>query len=552
MKWWHEAKFGMFVHWGVYAVPAGEYRGKEVPGLGEWIMHDARIPVAEYRGYAGRFDPAKYDPDAWAQLARDAGMRYVVITSKHHDGFALFDSAASDWNAVKAAPAGRDLIAPLAAAVRNRGMKFGLYYSQAQDWTNPGGAKAGYKAGDGWDPAQKGDYDAYLDGVAVPQVREILTRYKPDVLWWDTPVDMTPARAAKFTALLSSLAPRIVQNNRLGGGVRGDTETPEQTIPATGYPGRDWETCMTMNDTWGFKRADHRWKPADDLTRKLIDIASKGGNFLLNVGPTAEGEIPPESVERLRAVGRWMKTNGEAIYGTTAGPFSPAPEWGRATRKGDTLYLHVFAWPADGRLVVPGLKGTARSARLLAAGGAKLEARPGDDGLTIAGLPAAAPDPVASVIKLEMAGPFTVERRPIAPAPDGTLTLSAALATIENPENGDAAQVEEKGGRPNVGFWTDARSRVSWNARFARPGTYEVTAEVAAPAATRFTVSAGGGAVLNAETPATGDYDTFKTVTLGQLTVPQAGPATITVRPADPAAWRPLNLRSLTLRPVGQ
>ncbi len=316
MKWWHEARFGMFIHWGVYSVPAGTYNGKKIGGIGEWIMFNGKIPVAEYRAYAKQFNPVKYNADQWVKLAKDAGMKYIVITSKHHDGFAMFDSKASDWNIVKATPFGRDPLKELSEACQKHGVKLGFYYSQAQDWGNKGGGVCGKN----WDPAQDGSMDEYIAKVAVPQVREILSNYGPiAVLWWDTPCGMNKERADQLIPLLK-LQPGIIHNNRLGV-YKGDTETPEQFVPATGYPGRDWETCMTMNNTWGFKSDDNNWKPTETLIRNLVDIASKGGNYLLNVGPTSEGEIPAPSIERLQQVGEWMKVNSEAIYATTASPF---------------------------------------------------------------------------------------------------------------------------------------------------------------------------------------------------------------------------------------
>jgi alpha-L-fucosidase len=214
MRWWRDAKFGLFIHWGVYAVPAGTYNGRQVPGIGEWIMRRGPIPVAEYRAYAKQFNPVKYDPEAWAALAQEAGMKYIVITSKHHDGFALFDSKVTDWDIVDATPYKKDVVAPLANAARKRNLKFGLYYSQAQDWTHPGGAKSGLKEGEGWDEVHKGSFDDYLQKIAVPQVREILTNVKPDILWWDTPTWMTRPRAEPLNALLS-LRPGVITNNRL-------------------------------------------------------------------------------------------------------------------------------------------------------------------------------------------------------------------------------------------------------------------------------------------------------------------------------------------------
>ncbi|MBI1335590.1 MAG: alpha-L-fucosidase [Phycisphaera sp.] len=405
MKWWREAKFGMFIHWGVYSVPAGTYDGKQIAGIGEWIMNRAKIPCEVYQQYAKVFNPVKYDPDAWAALAHEAGMRYIVITSKHHDGFALFPTAASKWNVVDATPYGQDLIGPLSTAARNRGLHFGLYYSQAQDWNNPGGAAAGGH----WDKLQDSKtMDEYIDAVAVPQVREILTRYQPAVLWWDTPKDMNPERAEKLRALLS-LDPGVITNNRLGGGYKGDTETPEQRIPATGFVDRDWETCMTMNGTWGYKSYDQNWKSTEDLVRKLCDIVSKGGNFLLNVGPTSEGLIPEASVERLKEVGKWMKVNGEAIYATTASPFAKL-DFGRCTKKvtdrGTTLYLLVFDWPKDGKLMLPGLRNKVATATLLATG-ASLSTHNSDAGVVVS-VPAEMPDPIVTVVKVELIGALNI------------------------------------------------------------------------------------------------------------------------------------------------
>ncbi len=397
MQWWREARFGMFIHWGIYSVPAGTYQGRQIPDIGEWIMNHGKIPVAEYARFASQFNPVKFNADAWVRLAKAAGMKYIVITSKHHDGFAMFKSQAGPYNVVDATPFHRDVIQEMAEACRRQGMKLGLYYSQAQDWHQPGGAAMGGH----WDKAQEGSMDDYIDKIAVPQVREILSNYGPiAVLWWDTPVNMNPERAAKLFAL-TKLQPAIITNNRLGGGYEGDLSTPEQFIPATGIPGKDWEVCMTMNDTWGFKSYDHNWKSTQDLIRKLADIASKGGNFLLNVGPTSEGVIPEPSVERLQAIGRWMDKNAESIYGTTAGPF-PYLKWGRATRKGQTLYLHVFDWPAAGLLRVP-LRNQVKEARLLADPQKPLAAKR-IGGLVRIQLPAQAPDPIDSVVAIDIEG----------------------------------------------------------------------------------------------------------------------------------------------------
>ena len=257
-------------------------------------------------------------------------MKYIVITSKHHDGFALYPSEASKWNIAEATPYKKDLLGPLVGAAKAEGLKIGFYYSHSQDWNNPGGAKSGFKEGDGWDDVHKGSYDAYLKNVAVPQTREILTRYPIDIRWWDTPMHITPERASPLAAL-TKFRPGLITNNRLGGGFGGDTAMPEQFVPVTGYPG-DWETCMTLNSHWGYNAYDHNWEFSTDLIRKLADICAKGGNFLLNVDPTAEGEFPPACVEQSHEVGQWLRVNGGAIYGTSRSPFSYL-SWGVATRK---------------------------------------------------------------------------------------------------------------------------------------------------------------------------------------------------------------------------
>jgi alpha-L-fucosidase len=421
MDWWTNAKFGMFIHWGVYSVPAGVYKGQEVRGIGEWIMNHAKIPMAEYQKYASQFNPVKYDPEAWVKMAKDAGMKYIVITSKHHDGFALFDSKVTKWNVVDATPYGKDLLKPLAAACKKEGMKLGFYYSQAQDWNHPGGAATGGH----WDPAQNGSMDEYIDKIAVPQVKEILSRYgEIAILWWDTPTDMNKERAEKFLPVLAKY-PNLITNDRLGGGIKGDTETPEQYIPATGFSGRHWEVCMTMNDTWGYKTNDHNWKSTKDLILKLSDIVSKGGNFLLNVGPTSEGVIPQPSIDRLRQVGEWMKVNGDAIYGTSANPFPYLP-WGRTTIKGQKLFLHVVEWPKDGILKLP-MRNKAVKAYMMANTQKELGISQDADFIKIS-VPAVAPDTLLPVVALDFEG-----KPDVLPIPTAGAIAKASSVNPEKP-----------------------------------------------------------------------------------------------------------------------
>jgi alpha-L-fucosidase len=405
MEWWKNAKFGMFIHWGLYAQAGGIW--KDHTGYGEWIMNEAKIPCAEYAALAKNFNPKDFNAEEWVKLAKEAGQKYIVITSKHHEGFAMFKSDASAYNVYDATPFKRDVIDEMAKACRKYGMKLGLYYSQAQDWHHQGGAVAG---GD-WDDTHKGDMNKYIDEIAIPQVKEILSKYGDiAVLWWDTPVGMTEAMARKLHAITEQY-PNLITNNRLGGNIGGDLETPEQYIPATGYPGRNWEVCMTMNDHWGYNAYDENWKSTKDLIRKLVDIVSKGGNFLLNVGPNRYGQIPVVCQKELRDMGEWLKTNGEAIYGTEASPFPYLP-FGRATQKGNMLYLHIFQW---NRTIALPCDAKVRKAYLLADRGTQVKSYV-KDGITYFTLPPYAPDKTAAVLAVECAAPVATQTVPTAEA----------------------------------------------------------------------------------------------------------------------------------------
>jgi alpha-L-fucosidase len=404
-----------------------------VPARGEWYMNNGNLPVATYKAYAKDFTAAKYDPKAWVALAKEAGMKYVVLTAKHHDGFTLYDSAVSDWNAVKSSAAKRDLIQPLADAVRAEGLRFGLYYSQSQDWTNLGG---GTGRNEPWDEEQKkGNLDEYIAKIAVPQIHEILDKYKPAYLFFDTEYSMTPERARPIFDLTCNY-PDLIINNRLGGGVLGDTGSPEQRI-ATDPLGRAFEVCMTINGSWGYNASDMRYKSAQQLIRNLSDITAKGGNYLLNVGPMPDGTILQPQIERLQAMGKWLNTNGEAIYGTDAGPFSISkpPAWGRATQKtkptgGTTLYVHIWNWPADGKLVLTGIQQPALSSRMLA-GGVAVSFAKSPEGLVLT-LPGAAPDPDVAVIAMEFAEPVRIAKT------SGGSMQSESTGTPLDPSGGTA------------------------------------------------------------------------------------------------------------------
>lgn len=376
MKWWHEAKFGMFVHWGLYSV-----RGRH-----EWVMENEGIPVAEYEQLATRFNPKKDAARDWARLAKRAGMKYMVMTTKHHEGFCLFDTKTTSYNAAKRA-AGRDLVREYVDAARGEGLRVGFYYS-LMDWHHPDGARAEK------DEAARRRLVDYIH----THVRELMTNYgKIDVLWYDVswPLDAKGWESQRMNEMVFSLQPDIVVNNR--NRLPGDFTTPEQRIEAA-EEGRAWEACMTMNGSWGYQAADDDWKTPKQVVRNLISCARDGGNYLLNIGPKPDGSIPEESVRILEAVGAWMSKNGEAIYASDR--CQPRrSNYASFTRKGHTLYMHVHFWPGDD-VAIGGLLVPVKSARLLATG-QKVDFAQDPIRVRFTGLPKQAPDQPVTTLAIE-------------------------------------------------------------------------------------------------------------------------------------------------------
>jgi len=569
----------MFIHWGVYSVPAGEWEGKT--NYGEWFLEETKMPVSQYEKFAQQFNPVKFDAKEWVRIAKNAGMKYMVITSKHHDGFGMWRSDLTDW-CIKSTPFQRDPIKELAAECKKAGITFCTYHS-IMDWHHPDYAKRRP-----WNDKATGtpDMDRYVDYMKG-QLKELITRYGPlGIMWfdgeWEDP--WTHERGVDLYNYVRALQPSIIVNNRVdknragmagmdkGEGGVGDYGTPEQEIPPTGFaPGVYWESCMTMNRHWGYNKHDQDWKSTETLIRNLIDCASKGGNYLLNVGPTSEGLIPGPSVQRLAAMGRWMKVNHEAIYGTEASPFTRTP-WGRCTKKVSgrrvTLYLHLFNWPKElvpdpcaaglqtkrnntgttlpphSHLVVPGLRSEVRQAYLLSdPRRTKLGAWRTDGGWMIR-VPKFAPDAISTTLVLKIKGPLEVEPVGLGQDYDGSIHLPAREARLHG------KRITFCGGEKfNTICFPDApEAWAEWQFDVTTPGKFEVVAEVSGRKKVSIEVTVGKEQ-LRGETPATKDDTRFKPARLGTLEIATPGKVTLSIHAVEDG-WRPIRLQAVKLHPV--
>ncbi len=485
MTWWRDARFGMFIHWGLYAIPAGEWHGERIPSAAEWIMNRARIPVREYEKLAEQFNPVDFDADAIVQLAKDAGMKYLVITSKHHDGFALFRSKASSYNVVDATPFKRDIIGEMAAACDRKGIRFGVYYSQAQDWHHPDAA------GNTWDwPDESNkDFRRFLDELVFPQVDELLSNYGHlSVLWFDTPVKITEGQSQELLAFVREKQPECIVNSRLGPGGGSewgdfvslrDNEVP--TMPLT----ENGETCATLNGTWGYSKFDAEWKTPAQVARLMSDIAAKNANYLLNIGPDARGRVPERSAQILREVGAWLQTNGEAIYCTQPTPFPANFDWGAVTHRKGKLYFHIFDENVRGLKVV-GLRNKVTRASFLdapdtkypvrqmpvTADGSLVETTIETGPISIGPIGDAAPH---RVLALEIEGEADVAPG-IVQQPDGSIVLESLAAIDTATGESIAPAIMARGA---VARSLEEGMCLAWEFRVLTPGTYEIAADCA-------------------------------------------------------------------------
>jgi len=544
-QWWREAKFGMFIHWGVYAVPAS------AKGGAEWYLSGSRMQVKDYEKLAPQFNPVRFDAAKWVRTAKQAGMKYIVITSKHHDGFCMFDSKLTDWCITRATPFKRDPLKELAAECRKQGVRFCFYHS-IMDWHHPDYVPRRPWEGDAR-PATGASLDRYIQHMKG-QLRELLTGYGPiGVLWFDGGWEHNAAElhSAEVNAMIRSLQPAILINDR--NQLPEDFSTPEQTIPAGAMPNdRLWETCMTINDTWGYTKDNTNWKSTEDLVRKLCDIAHKGGNFLLNVGPTELGEFPEPINERLAGMGKWLAANGRAIYGTTKSPWRRLTFDGRCTVKGSRVYLHVFRWPDDG-LELAGLLTPVRSARALVTGRTLPCSRTVADGVPAVRI--SKPDtldPIATVVELQLAGPPRVEEPEpvIKPTSSGTILLRAADAAVHG-----SAQYESGNGHDNIGFWTNVSDYVTWRMEVTERADYQVALTYACqPGAegSEFHITLGmrgGGNTVTGKIEPTASWTDFRTVVLGEFSDIKPGLHTVTVRATSMPNGAVMNLKEVRITP---
>ncbi|MDX2429776.1 MAG: alpha-L-fucosidase [Bacteroides sp.] len=542
MEWWADARFGMFIHWGIYSVPAGFYKGEPQKNSAEWIMNRGKIPVAEYAKFAELFNPTLFDPITFVGLAKEAGMKYMVITSKHHDGFSMFDSECNPFNVVDATPFGRDLLKELAEECARQGIRFGFYYSQAQDWSHPGGM------GNNWDKTmQRVSSDAYVLEKALPEVNQLLTDYGDiAIFWWDTPRKMSKEVIDSLYHVTTDLQPGIITNDRLGHDYPGDHKTYERHMPRQKPKEKYWELCQPISGSWGYRSDDQDFKSLETLLRNLADASSMGGNYLLNVSPTCLGTLAPTAVERLQGVGAWVDKNSEAIYGTEASPCNKV-DWGYITMRTAEdkvkLYLHVFDWDA-GKILVP-IKNKSAKAYLLTNTSKKFKSEACEEGLIVQ-LTGSAPDAINSVIVLELTDlPYAIEPKPFGQDENGVVTFLTESAEYENMHG---LGVKYNSSKDCIGSWTNEQERVYWKFAIDKPAVFSVSAKTAGMDDSEFTVEVNGQS-KPVKIPATGDYGDFKSLEIGQFEIKESGAYKITFKPVV-GTWKPVNLKDVVMKPI--
>jgi alpha-L-fucosidase len=500
LAWWRDAKFGCFIHWGVYSSLGGEYKGRKGGSYSEHIMRQLTIPRQEYLDeVVAKFDPEKFNADEWVKLITGAGMRYLVITAKHHDGFAMYPSDVTKYNIRDATPFKRDPMKELSDACRKNGIHFGFYYSHAFDWEhpdapgndwdcqNPGGDKHLFDEklpGGGnryvmWydvHPEMVAKAQKYVDEKAIPQLMELIDKYHPKIFWFDTPGKLPPSEQIRIVKAVRAKDPNIVINGRAaraGGGRNfGDYLDTADNPAEVRDPGGDWEAIPTVNNSYGYNKLDNNYKTHEFFIRLLAKITAKGGNTLLNIGPKGDGTIDENATRILQGIGKWMDVNGDSIHGCSRTPLD-RQAWGDSTLKGNTLYLHVFQWPTDGKLVVGGLQGDVTKAYLLSDPSRQpLASSRLNEKDVLVNVPPQAPDPTDTVIVLEMKdAPKGIKGRLLATnIPENQLLAFDATA------HGKFTYGDGKAGRYYAAGFAKEGDELTWPIRVSEPATFEVSA----------------------------------------------------------------------------
>ena len=520
-----QGNYAMFVHWGLYSDLANKHKDKTHYGIGEWIMHEsmAGIPVSEYKELAASFDPDKFDAKAIAKLAKEAGMKYIVFTSKHHDGFAMYDSKSSDFNVVKATPFKRDPMKELAEACKEEGIGFGVYYSHYQDWTFPGGGRGPTTDAEG----KPASFDDYFAKKCRPQVEEITTEYGPiEIVWFDTPRGMPKKHVEELVALVRKNQPNAMICGRAGHGLGDYLSLGDMEVPVENKPGV-WETVDTTNDSWSFAWYDENWKTPKTILERLISTVARGGTYMLNIGPRGDGSVPERAARSVRAAGEWIRRYPQVVYDTAPSPWNHALPWGDVTVKNNTLFLSVYKWPASGKLHLPGLKTGIKSAKLLNGAKAETLTHHTENGWTSFTLPPKPPEKLVSVIQLNLEGKPEVDPC-FGLDPEVATVIPSDFATVTGATKKNKRWMEKFGEwrhTTQVSQWQPGAS-ATWEVDVIQPGDYQVDLTYAGENRLVWSVAVEGGETIQNQQNASHNYQSFP---IGWLNFPKPGKYKVSV-----------------------
>lgn len=564
IAWWREARVGMFIHWGLYSLAGGIWKGKESKGTyAEHLMLRERITVKELEEYAKEFNPEQFDAEEWIRYAKQAGLKYFIITAKHHEGFSMYDTKYSDFNIVKATPFGRDPLKELADACKKEGIRFCVYYSHSMDWYHPD------SQGNTWDyPGNIGAYDdvkswvdnedkhtrydRYINEFAIPQLQELIDKYDPGLIWFDCGHKVTDEQAERFIQAVRKANPNTLINRRVGREPMGDYGNTSDNQPHVRPPRFDWESVATLNESWGYKKMDASWRTPREIMHDLLNVVSLGGNYVINVGPTGEGEFDPTSITLLHSMGEWMDKYGESIYGSQKSPVGK-PDWGRITAKEGKLYLHVFDRPASGQLIVSGIRNPMKKAYALADKEQHAikttRLNEWDVALNI-GVPTGqaeeGPDSLAEVFVLEYEGAVDANSmRPVS-----SQDYSTVLSVFDGKLQGSKVRYDNgKKDRDVLLDWSNPEDTVSWKVRVSTPGDYRIEAVYGADpqqSGGTYTVTFGSGQVVGEVEPTSGTYD-FQPQDLGIIHAETPGVYDVSVKPGKITGSILMNLKEIRI-----